>query len=86
MDRALHMILVNTIKKLRDSGGWHLAAMAQDMRSAENTIPEKCLDHKVRGSPRIIQVVNQKLEPLMDKVASTNTAVPKEAPAATGFN
>lgn len=81
MVRALYMILANTIKKLRDSGGWHLgvATVQNTRRIVENTSLEKCLNLKVHGSPGMIQVASQKLEPLMQAMVNTNLAMPKEA-------
>ena len=81
MARAQYMILANTIKKLWDLGGWHLAVTAQILtRTVDHTILEKCQSLRMN-----IQVLNQKLEPLMHAVVSNDMAAQEKAVPA-GFN
>jgi hypothetical protein len=76
MVRALYMILANTIMKFQDSGGWQSAAIAQNMTcTVENTIIEKYLDLNLQRGSGMLQVVNQKLKPLMHITASTDMAM-----------
>ena len=79
--KAKYMILANTIKKLWDLGGWHLAVTTQIlMRTVDHIILEKCQNLRMN-----IQVLNQKLEPLMQVVVSNEMAAQEKAVPA-GFN
>lgn len=81
MVRALYMILANTIMKFQDSGGWQSVAIAQNMTcTVENSIIEKHLDLNLRRGSGMLQVVNQKLEPLIHIAVITDMAM------GVGFN
>lgn len=81
MVRALYMILANTIMKFQDSGGWQSAAIAQNTTcTVENSIIEKHLDLNLRRGSGMLQVVNQKLEPLIHIAVITDMAM------GVGFN
>lgn len=70
LDRALPMILNNTVKTSLTSGNWRSKTAPTTMVTVANTIPEKWMQLGNHGEVKITQVVNQKLELLRDKVAA----------------